>query len=412
MKFFISWVLSYKQRLLNMPYYSWIGVDLEGNIKKGKNFSRSEEILNKFLLYKNSISPIKVKKISAFFYKIPTSVKVNIINHFAVLLSSSIHMNKACNIVSRVIKHKYSKEILIDIENAIEEGISFSKALSYHPTFFDSLSYAVITAGEQSGNLARSFLLLSEHNQVINRFKEQVRSALLVPILTFVFFIIVILSIFIFVIPQFESFFATVNEPLPKATRIIFALSNWIRYSSISHSTLLLLFLCLLLFFLRKKTKKYKDRILISFPVIGHFFILIYRSQFLQVIHILLSSGIQIVESLNIAYDTLKNFQVRQAIKELSSEIYSGKSVSQALQVNSFFSSPELQALLEVGESAGDIGKICAQASAIFQKRVYAYINRMVSLVQPILLITLGLCIAFLIFSVYMPLFTLSSIIQ
>lgn len=395
-----------------MPYYSWIGINLEGKICKGKEFSRSEEYLDRCLLYRN-IGLIRARKIKKLFAYIPNSLKINVISHISILLSANVRLYQAFAIVAKNVKNKYFKEILKDIENALYEGISLHSALSFHSNIFDELTCSLITSGEKSGNLAYTFNQLALHYQVMKEFKQKIKAAYFMPLLTFIFFIFIMLGIFIFVIPRFEEFFDSIKQPLPQVTELVFSISKWIRSFSFLYSGFISIVSIIILQFLLNLNyvRKYKEQVIFVIPFIGKFYQLIFKAKFFHILGMLLQSGIHITESLKISQNSINNSVIQSEINKICFEIYSGKTLYCALSSRKFFASDELKALIEIGESTANLAPLCIQAGDIYQKKVYNVINNFIKLAQPLLLVILGVFIASLIFAVYMPIFTLSSII-
>ncbi len=396
-----------------MPYFKWVGIDLSGNICKGVEFARTEDFLDKLLLYQD-IGLIKAKKRFAFLTFVPLKDRNDAIHHLSILLSASVRVAQALEVVAGNIKNRYLKMVFKDIHMAVCEGVSLYEALSYHGVYFNELTRAIVDAGEKSGSISNAFEQLAYHNEIINSFKSKVRSALLVPCFTIIFFVLVMISIFIFVIPRFEIFFSSVKEPLPAATQLVFYISNLIRSLSIVYLFLAALILVAILRFVFTKSvaKKYKDKLILFIPIVGKFNKLVYQARFLHIISILLCSGVHLAQALMTAQNSIDNFEVKSAIGDLLNEIYDGESMHLALHNNNFFASSELEALVEIGDSSGNLAPLFKHASSIYQKKVYAIINNIVTLVQPLLLIVLGLCVAVLIFAVYVPIFTLSTIVK
>lgn len=398
-----------------MPFYSWTGINLEGNICRGKLFARSTDDLEIGLLNKD-IGIIKYKIINPNFFdlNIIGSKKTEMVNHISTLLNAQIRLPQALAIVSGTAKNFYFKSILEDISRYVSEGTAFSAALAFHGDFFDKLTHSVVIAGEKTGNLGKVLFQYSEHCKVIEQFKKQIKSAIFIPILTLVFFVFILIGIFLFVVPKFEAIFLSYKEPLPYATQIILATSQFLRSGSLIYLFSISITLFLLTKFLlkHKNYKRFYEKIIFKIPGFGNFWLLVYKTRFLQIMNILIIGGVHVLESLQIARDIIGNLVIAEEINKISKSVESGKSLSLALNESKIFYSTELMALVTIGESSADLGTILKQAADYYQDQVYSIINRISSLIQPMLLIFLGLLIAGLVFAIYMPMFTLSSIIS
>lgn len=396
-----------------MPYYSWEAIDLQGVIQRGKKFARSEKDLDAYL-FRNEISLLKAQVISPLFLKkVSAKEKGEFVSNLAQLLQAKVQLHQALTIISNTINHAYLKLIVQDLAQSIYEGLSFSEALAIHNSVFDELAQAIITAGEKTGNLAHVLDLYAQHNQIMLKFKQHTRSALAIPIITLIFFIAIMISIFIFVIPRFEVIFESFKEPLPYVTQIILNISRIMRSSVGLYLLLAVIFgLCTIRILIQKYVSRYfKDNLLFKIPLISNFLILVYRVRFLQIMGIMLTAGVHLVDGLQVAHNTSANCVVQEDIKAILSHIESGKSVSHAIHKSRLFASFEFESLIAIGESSGQLGTMFIKSGELYQKRLYAIIDRLIIYAQPLLLIILGLLIACLIFAIYMPIFTLSSIV-
>ncbi len=401
-----------------MPYYYWSGVDLSGKILKGTQFARSTFDLDKDLFSKE-IALLKATESIWFnlyikFIKPKKYVCNQAIEHISILLKSGLKIHQALDIVSKNIKNKYFKTILKDIERYVYEGQTLSQALEFHKNIFSLLEKSVIYSGEISSNLPTAFKELAYHNNIIEKFKKKIKSCLFIPIITLILFMIILFSLFIFVIPKFAVFFSSIDKNLiPKSTLIILRLSLLINSSKIFYLPLTIIFLIAVFNIFKLNIVNYtQNNILFKIPVISRFIFLIYQAKFLQKLNLLLTSQIHISNALEIIIKSTTNNIQKIEIQKILDQIKSGKSLSHAFQISNIFNADELIALIEVGESSGNLVFSINQASKIYQNRVYNNLNKITFLVQPLLLIILGILISGLILSIYIPIFTLSSVIK
>jgi type II secretory pathway component PulF len=283
-----------------------------------------------------------------------------------------------------------------------------SNAVIAHDTIFDELARALILAGQKTGNLASTIEQLADHNEAMALFRHRLASALIVPLITLACFTVIMVAIFIMVIPRFEPFFESCSEPLPQSTELILAISRGMRSFKVVYAAVA----AVLCYSLGKPlAKRLKSPVLARLLSLSVLWSDIYKVRLLSVLGTLLTSGIHIVDALRIVRSTVHNHRVVDALDTIISAVEGGNNLSNALKTVPFFSSSELIALVTVGESSGQLGPMIIQAHILYQQRVYSRLQRLTSLVQPLLLMVLGLLIAGLILAVYMPLFTLSSII-
>lgn len=397
-----------------MPYYSWSGINLWGELKNGKQFARSRDDLEKKLL-KNEIGLLQARESTIWgFYNISGSVKNEFLSSLSILLAAKIPLYNALKININTIKNNYLKNIIEDVSLAISEGYSLSSALSYYKNVFDELTRALVAVGEKSGNLSHTLKDLSEHWEKMQKFKQDIRSALLLPIITLILFFLIMLSIFWFVIPRFENFFQSTKAVLPLSTRIILNLSSFLRSWNLVYFLIIVICFGLLInLYLKKKTGiKFKHRIVFRIPILNNFMIMVYQARFLQTLDILLSSGVHLVDALYLVRDAINNQIIKKDLEKIIVDVESGKTLASSLHDSKYFNAYELESLILIGESSGQLNNIIAQASLIYQQRIYTKIKNFAFFVQPAMLILLGFLIVGLILAVYLPMFTLSSAIN
>lgn len=390
-----------------MPYYSWSGINIYGEIIRGRQFSRSTSDLDKDL-FKNKIALLKAKE--SFLFKIyllilkPKKSDINnIIDHISILLKAGLKIHQVLDIVSKNIKNRYLKIIFEDINRYLYEGQTLSLAFESHKSIFNLFTRSIVSIGEKSSNLKSTFEQLSFYNNTVKKFSEKLRSATLTSKITSILFLIIFFIIFIFIIPRFELFFNSIDKNLiPKSTKFVIYLSNLIR----SLNLIYILPISLIFIYIFKSINLF-----LYIPIFSNFYFLIYKVKFLQKLNILLSSGINIKEALEIILNDTKYFE-KTDIEEVLNNISSGKDLSFSFSQTKIFNNYELISLIKVGESSGDLRFSINQASEIYQNRLYKKLNNIIFLIQPLILVVLGSLITFLIFSIYIPIFTLSSIVK
>lgn len=398
-----------------MPHYKWSGVDFWGEIHYGIQFAHSLSDLTQSLL-DSEIGLIKARVYTKWWVKkqVKSGIKAKFIQHLAVLLKAQLRLHHALPIIINTITHRYFKSILEEIALSISQGVSFSQAISYYPEIFDNVFSALVFVGQETGKLPLVLAKLADQTEEIEQFKIRVKQALLGPILTGIAFLILLLAVFIFIIPRFKAFFAGYNQPLPQTTQLLFAVSDWL--TSVSSIKFLcanvLSFLIFKYLLKRQEIKIIKDRILWRLFSMHKLCVLFYYTRFLQTLGLLLQGGVQLPEALKITKSVILNTVISGELSKIESDILSGNRLAQALERSSIFNSPELIALISVGEQSSNLSHMVNQAAEIYQSRVYIMLNRLTTFIQPLLLVILGLCVAGLICALYMPLLTLSYIVS
>lgn len=395
-----------------MPCYYWKGISLNGSICKGNQFAKSVNDLEQELFLKNiGLFEYSEKKI-LLRSSVSNNLKELFIENVYTLLKAQIRLHQALELTVSSIFNNNFKQITHDISFIVLGGKPLHKALELYPKIFDTLTVNIISVGEISSNLTNAFEQLVNHNNQIREFKSKIKSVLFIPVLTFIFFGFVMIIFFIFVVPRFQDFFKSFNAPLPYVTQIILSISAFLR----SYSIFYLFALFPLIYFILKGlamlvSPNFKDKFVFYVPVLNNISLNLFRLRFLQILALSLSSGMHLLNSLNLAYNISRNTYLKNVIKQLILDTENGRQLSAAM-TNSILNDAEIIALIKVGESSGDLAQITSKALDIYQKKFYSSIDRVSSLVHPIVLLVLGCLIAVSIFSIYVPIFTLTTLIN
>lgn len=397
-----------------MPYFDWIGIDWFGNISKGTQFARSQEELSYVLLSQEiGLVEAKLKKHTSIFNPIKLSVKVQFFKELSILLDSGILLPKALSIIEKQIIHSNFKKIVKEIYLDVSQGISINDSIIYYNDVFDSLTIQIIKTGSESGNLATSLKLLSEHLERRQLFLTKLRSALILPLVTFILFIFVTGLIFTTVIPSFSSILLSSGQELSFITKTIFNISNFLKDHILVIFFSFILFLVLINKILKNEQFKHKiDPFLIKIPLIGQIIIYNNLAHFFQSSSLLLNSGIHLIKSLEVSIYGFSNLYFKAIFEEVINKVNRGSSLSNALgNYSDKLSITDIVEMIKIGEESGKLGYLLNQISELYYEKSYRLINLVLYLLQPILMLILGILIALLIFAIYIPIFNLTNFV-
>lgn len=399
-----------------MPYYKWSGIDITGSIHKGRLFARSKEELDA-LLFKQEIALLNCSPVRQIWLqkKVSLDLKIQFFKTLAEMLGSGVLVPEALIIVCAQTPHAFFQEIIASIAQDVQEGSSLSQALAKYPHIFDTMMVNMTSVGEESGRLAACLTLLSDYMQMMEDFKKRLWTSMLVPICTFIFFCIVAVIIFIFVIPHFTQMFDSAKQQLPTSTKIIISMSNFLR----SHVALYFFGAVIAGLFIAWRLTKtaagklYIDAFMLKLPWIGNIIQEANLGYYLHAIAMLLHGGIQLRPALSIAKQTVNNTVIRKQLDIIEHEVDAGSSLSQAMiyEPDQMFNA-EIIAAVRAGEETGRLFSVLSRSAQLYQEKVKRSISFITLLINPLLMLILGLLIAFLIFAIYMPIFNLSQVIQ
>lgn len=398
-----------------MAYFKWQGVDVTGTIREGKTFARSEQDLDALLLKQEvallSCTPVRQNRFSR---KISLDEKIHFFRQLAALLDAGVMLPDALEILCDLITNVRLQELVHELSADVQEGVSLSETLAQHPDIFDDLMVRMIRVGQETGKLAVALEHLSSYLDVMNGFSKRLRSAALLPMMTFGFFALITGVIFVVIVPRFMQIFKSMHKDLPALTKVVVSISDMLRsgWVVLVLSLMILAVLGIGRYMRSEQGKVVIDRILLRIPWFGQLTKNSALTCFLHSISMLLTSGVLLVKALQVSGAEIKNSVVHGQIHELEGAVTSGVALSRAMSTipNTVFES-DLISIARVGEESGNLGQMLKKAAVIYEGKVNRSITFFTTIFQPLLMIILGLLITLLIFAVYLPVFNLASVV-
>lgn len=400
-----------------MPYYVWKGVTLAGAISKGALCARSPEDLDT-QLFKRDIALLQHQEKKIPVWQRATfdeSLKIQFFGQLATLLSSGVFLAEALELVSQQMQGKPRlQEIIITISDKVQQGVSFSNALAMYPDLFDPLTIQMARVGGDTGTLGVTLSLLCEDLEMKRDIKSRVRSALLLPVLTLLFFIMVAVFVVAVILPRFSSIFALYGANLPLATQRLLALSEFMRSWQLPLAVGAVAFIVSgVAAYVRTPHGSYWwNRLVVRMPWIGSVANAYRVAPALRSIALLLGRGMPLVTALQTVRMTTTHPLLHEQCSYLEQEVAAGESLSNAVQrMPSSMFGTELSAAARVGEASGNLAPMLMRVATSHYEQVKRELLRATALVQPFLMIVLGLMIMGLIMAIYMPIFSLSQVV-
>ena len=400
-----------------MPDYCWKGLNNKGEAQKGITFSLSPIKLQTYLLEKNiALLSCKEKRSLKSFLptltiqsRIDPKQIVTFFDHLALLLSSGIPIPQALSLVQHHLTSKILKLKVGKILEAIQSGSSLKNALEKQKPPFTPLMIYLVNSGEQSGALD---IALKNTAIYLNKkliLSKKIKQASFLPALTLLLAVIICVGIFLFVIPQFESILLTTEQELPTSTKTILAISQFLQdeYNQVNLvSGVFIFFLSAKLLSYHEKTVSFLHKIILQVPVINKIVIHTNLLQFLQTLLLLLRTSNPLHQSISLASKTCTNMVLRKQLSSLATRVEQGMSLREALnELNSPYLPQSLQAAIAVGEQSEKLEVMIDKSIHFFQETLDGTIQTVLTVLQPILLLIVGLFIAFIMISIYLPIF-------
>jgi len=401
-----------------MPEYLYTARTPDGKLKKDRLRVKDEKELEEFLKNQNLIltSSKEVKKTSIFsFEKINNAIsRVSVVQkmfftqNLAVMIRTGFSLALALDTLAKQTANKQFRGVIEEIKLDVENGISFSIALSRHPKVFSQLFINMIAAGESSGKLDEVLKNLTNQMKKDHALLSKVRAALMYPSVVVVAMIGIGVVMMITVIPQITSIYSTNSAALPLPTMIIIGISNLLIHQGIF--IVIGLILLVIAFIRFKKTEKGKriwHTFLIKLPVFGTIIKKINIARFTRTLSSLLKTDIPIVQTLQIISKTLGNSLYTDSMLQASNEVKKGVSIVKTLQEKPKLFPPVVTQMLAVGEESGTLDSISDEIANFFEEDVDQTAAGLSSIIEPILMLIIGGVVAVMALAILMPMYGL-----
>ena len=302
--------------------------------------------------------------------------------------------------------------ILRNVRNDVSAGRSFSEACAEYPNAFPNLFVSMVEAGEASGGLAEILDKTSVYFEDTVKLIKQVKGAMMYPIAVIGLAIILVNVLLVFVIPVFAEMFNDFGADLPKPTQILISVSNFLKSYILFVIIGIVGFIWLLRRFVKTpKGRVIKDRFILKIPVVGELARKVNLSRFCRTYAILMRSGVPILRTLEITSSASNNVFVERACKEISRHISQGGQVSDVVASDPYFP-PMVKHMARAGEQTGNVDGMMVKVADFYDNEVETLVGALTSLMEPLLIVFLGVVIGGIVMAMFLPIFQLSSVVQ
>ncbi len=402
-----------------MPVYKWEGTSKQGVELRGESEAVNEGALRDLLRRKNiRLKAIKEKRKDIFesfdMFQPKVSVKDLILftRQFSTMIDSGLPLIQGLEILSTQSENPAFKKIITKIKSDVEGGSTFAESLKKHPKVFDNLYVNLVAAGELGGVLDTILQRLAAYIEKNAKLVGKVKSAMIYPSVIGVVAIVVILVLLIFVIPVFAEMFSSFGGELPGLTKGVVDLSQFLRtyWWAVFGGT----WLCYFAFSKWKSTDKGEyalDKYLLKMPVIGDLLRKVAVARFSRTMGTMLSSGVPILEGLEIVAKTAGNRVVEEAIYATKTSISQGKTIAEPLIKSGVFP-PMVCQMVSVGEQTGALDTMLAKIADFYEEEVDQAVDTLTTLIEPIMMIFLGGAVGTMLAAMYLPIFKIAGAVE
>ncbi len=392
-----------------MPTFEYKGKSATGaqvtGTYKAKSRADVEKVLRRNKIFVNSIS----RKPTNINIQIGTGIKKIEISRFtrqfATMIGAGLPMVQCLEILSQQMESPAFRKMIGEVKESVQAGTTLSEALRKHKKIFDDLFVNMVEAGEMGGALDTILVRLANYREKADALARKVKGALVYPVVVSIVAIGVTIAMLKFIVPIFARMFQNLGAGLPEPTRIVMGVSDFV-----NNKFLLMLIIAALLVVAFKvitnnKTGRfYWDTIKLKMPGFGTLIRKTAVARFTRTLGTLLSSGVSILEALDITAKTAGNSVIQAAVRKSMLSIAEGETITQPLKESNVFPPMVIQ-MISVGEKTGGLDEMLGKIADFYDEEVDAAVSSLTSLIEPIVIVFMGIMIGGILIAMYMPMF-------
>lgn len=406
-----------------MSLYSYTIREKDGRVKQGiKEGQSQEEVLSYlqgsgFLVTQiNEILEPKVfqrqkkKSRRRLHTRVRQSDMILMARQLATLVAAGVTLLRSLEIIGQQVESRRLHKALEEIQEDIRTGKTFHSALAKHPKIFSEFWVNLIRMGEAGGHLSQTLEQLASYLESVGALQEKVISAMVYPFVLVGVSVLVVVGFLVKIVPIFDQLFESFGIQLPPLTRaVIFASNLFRKHFLITFALAVAVFFLTRSFLRTEKGKLAWDRAKLSFPVLGELFRKIAVANFARGLGTLIKSGVPILFSLEIIGKSAGNRVVSQILEDVRQEVREGKPIAVPLGMGEVFD-PVVVQMVRIGEEIGELGNMLEKVGKFYEDQVETQSTRLVTLIEPLAILTMGVVVGLLVISMYLPIFSISQL--
>lgn len=401
-----------------MPAFVYSGKTTSGEARKGEieaqNLAQATATLRRQQIIPSSVTEKKGGlgaisiKIPGMGAKITTKEIVIFTRQFATMIDAGLPLVQCLDILSTQQTNPEFKRVLTEVKSSVEGGSTFADALRKHPRVFDDLFVNLVAAGEVGGILDTILNRLANFMEKAQKLKGKIKGAMTYPVAVIVIAMLVVAGLLIWVVPIFEDMFADFGQALPAPTQLVVAMSKFLQ-----SSYYIIIGAVIGAYFGTKQIyrtdggRKFIDTIVLKLPVFGDLLRKTAVARFTRTLGTMMSSGVPILEALEIVAKTAGNMVIEEAIMRARKSLSEGKTLAEPLEDTKVFP-PMVTQMIMVGESTGAMDTMLNKIADFYEDEVDAAVEALTSLIEPLLMVFLGVVVGGLVIALYLPIFQIA----
>lgn len=399
-----------------MTMYKYIGRSEKGILKRGtvEGATKKQAIR---ALHEKGIRPRELTETKATIFNKDISIGGNRVKsddfvvycrQFATLIRAGISIVDAINILAKQTESKALRKTLVQIEEDVRDGRSFSEAAAKHPKAFPALFINMTRAGEASGEMDATLDRLAGHYEKQNALMKKVKATLSYPAVLLIVIIAVVIFLMVSIVPQFMTSFESFGAELPVITQFVIGMSDFI-----THAWYVLLPIfgigILILFFLFKNNERFRYTVFVGFlkmPIFGKLIQKTAIAQMTRTLSSLFASSVPILQALSIVERVVPNPVIRQVVQSSRESLEEGKPLSEPI-INSWVFPPLVGQMIAIGEQTGQLDFMLGKIADFYEEDVERTVDTLKALIEPLMIVLLAVVVGFIVIAIMLPMFTI-----
>jgi len=332
---------------------------------------------------------------------------------FATMIEAGLSVVGSLVILEQQTEDAYFASVVREIRADVEGGLLLSQAMARHPKIFDRLYVSMVEAGEAAGILDTVLDRVAYQIEKATQLKRRVKGAMMYPTMVLIFATLVLVGLLMFLVPVFVKIFAQLNGQLPTLTQYVVTASNFLRnYWFILFPAAIAAFFAIKHFKKSPQGRQVWDRIKLRIPMrIGDVVLKVTMARFSRTLSTLVAAGVDIIKALEITGQTAGNWVIESALADVRAKVHQGVPIAQPLIDNEIFP-PMVSQMVKIGEETGELEKMLSKIADFYEDEVDAAVQTLTSIIEPVMMILVGMMVGVIVISMYLPMFKMLSLVK
>jgi len=404
-----------------MPTFVWTGRDPQGRVVQGTLKARNEDVVRamverdgtRVIAVEKKKSPLEMELNLSFLERVSDRDIAIFARQLAAMINAGVPIVQALAIYAEQAPKKKLRDVIDEIRKKVESGEQLYAAMEPHKNLFGPLFVSMVRVGEAGGILGDTLNSLAEYLEKMDNLKAKIKSAMTYPTVVMVVAIVVVIGLMTFVVPKFVSMFQESNVELPMITRMVMAVSEFMTSKGMVFLSAGVIggLIALQRFIKTERGRLIWDRLLFRAPVLGDVIQKGSIARFSRTLGMLLRGGVPILQALEITASSAGNKVIERAVMRARAEIGEGRSIAGPLRASGVFP-PMVLHMVSIGEETGQLSEMLAKVSDFYDEEVDRAVERLTSMMEPLMIVFIGGIVMVILLSIYLPIFKMAQVVS